>query len=260
VSSNEAKIPFRDRFGGQTAIVTGGAAGLGKGIAARIGAEGGRVAILDRDADHLDATVSELAGEGSIVRGFVGDIADEASVSGSIAAVVSELGAPDVLVHCAAIVGPTSTPILNYRAEDFDRVYSVNLKGSFLVLKHTLEAMVPRGKGRVLLVSSIAGKEGNPGMCGYSATKAGVIGLVKGVAKEYAESGITINGLAPAVVMTDMVRGIAPDQVAYMTSKIPMKRLGTIDEVAALAAWIVSSECSFTTGFVFDLSGGRATY
>jgi 3-oxoacyl-[acyl-carrier protein] reductase len=114
--------------------------------------------------------------------------------------------------------------------------------------------------GRILLIASIAGKEGNPGMVGYSATKAGVIGLVKGVAKEFADTGITINGLAPAVVLTDLVRGVDPKQVEYMAAKIPMKRLGTIEEVAAMSAWIVSRECSFTTGFTFDLSGGRATY
>jgi NAD(P)-dependent dehydrogenase (short-subunit alcohol dehydrogenase family) len=126
--------------------------------------------------------------------------------------------------------------------------------------KSVLPAMQRENYGRILLIASIAGKEGNPGMVGYSATKAGVIGLVKGVAKEFSETGITINGLAPAVIMTDLVRGVDPKQVEYMTAKIPMKRLGTIEEVAAMSAWIVSRECSFTTGFTFDLSGGRATY
>jgi 3-oxoacyl-[acyl-carrier protein] reductase len=114
--------------------------------------------------------------------------------------------------------------------------------------------------GRILLIASIAGKEGNPYMAGYSATKAGVIGLVKGIGKEYAETGITVNGLAPAVIKTPMNDNTAPEQLAYMTAKIPMKRLGTVEEVAALAAWIVSKESSFNTGFVFDISGGRATY
>ena len=128
------------------------------------------------------------------------------------------------------------------------------------MVKYCLPPMLARNYGRILLIASMAGKDGNPFMSGYSSSKSGVIGLVKGVAKEYAKTGITINGLAPAVVMTDLVRACAPEQVAYMTSKIPMNRCGSIEEVASISAWIVSSECSFTTGFVFDLSGGRATY
>jgi 3-oxoacyl-[acyl-carrier protein] reductase len=164
------------------------------------------------------------------------------------------------MVNSAGIVGPTSTNIIDYPVEKFDQVYSVNLRGSFIMTKAVLGSMLRQNYGRILLIASIAGKEGNPGMVGYSATKAGVIGLVKGVAKEFADTGITINGLAPAVVLTDLVRGVDPKQVEYMAAKIPMKRLGTIEEVAAMSAWIVSRECSFTTGFTFDLSGGRATY
>jgi 3-oxoacyl-[acyl-carrier protein] reductase len=126
--------------------------------------------------------------------------------------------------------------------------------------KHVLPPMLKQNYGRILLIASIAGKDGNPGMVGYSASKAGVIGLVKGVAKEYAETGVTINGLAPAVVRTALVEQCAPEQVKYMTDKIPMKRCGTLDEVAAMSAWIVSKECSFSTGFTFDLTGGRAVY
>ena len=126
--------------------------------------------------------------------------------------------------------------------------------------KYALKAMEKNNYGRILLIASIAGKEGNPGMVGYSATKSGVIGLVKGIGKEYAETGITINGLAPAVISTAMNENTATEQLAYMTAKIPMKRLGTVEEVAAMSAWIVSKECSFSTGFIFDISGGRATY
>lgn len=126
--------------------------------------------------------------------------------------------------------------------------------------KHSLPPMLERKYGRILLIASMSGKEGNPFMSGYSCSKAGVIGLVKGIAKEYPTSGVTINGIAPAVVMTDMVRNCAPEQVAYMTAKIPMSRCGTIEEVGSISAWIVSRECSFSTGFIFDMSGGRATY
>jgi 3-oxoacyl-[acyl-carrier protein] reductase len=177
-----------------------------------------------------------------------------------VSKVEKELGPIAVMVNSAGIVGPTSTKIVDYPPEKFDEVYRVNLLGSFLMTQAVLPLMLRNNYGRILLIASIAGKEGNPGMVGYSASKSGVIGLVKGVAKEYAETGITVNGLAPAVIMTDMVRGTDPKQVQYMTSKIPMNRLGTLDEVAAAAAWITSRECSFTTGFIFDLSGGRATY
>lgn len=248
------------RFKNQVALVTGGATGLGEGIAGRLAAEGARVAIFDRDASRLENAVARMLSAGHSAKGYVVDITDEDAVAAATAEVDRDQGPIDVLVNSAGIVGATSTKIVDYPLVEFDRVYQVNLRASFIITRAVLPGMTRRGYGRVLLIASIAGKEGNPGMVGYSATKAGVIGLVKGVAKEYAESGITINGLAPAVVMTDLVRGVDPGQVDYMTAKIPMKRLGSIDEVAAISAWIVSRECSFTTGFVFDLSGGRATY
>ena len=136
----------------------------------------------------------------------------------------------------------------------------INLFGSFLTAKHALARMTPRNYGRVLLIASIAGKEGNAGMCAYSSAKAGVIGLVKSIGKEFAETGITVNALAPAVIRTAMVAAMEPAQVKYMTDKIPMKRCATLEEVASLACWIVSPEASFNTGFTFDLSGGRAVY
>jgi 3-oxoacyl-[acyl-carrier protein] reductase len=163
-------------------------------------------------------------------------------------------------VHCAAIVGPTNTPLAEVKVEDFDQVYEVNLRGSMIVTKQALKAMLPNKYGRILLLASIAGKEGNAGMSPYSSTKAGVIGLVKSAGKDYAESGVTINALAPAVIRTPMVDECHPDQVKYMTDKIPMKRCGTLDEVAAIACWIVSREAGFNTGATFDLSGGRAVY
>ena len=166
----------------------------------------------------------------------------------------------DVLVHAAGIVGPTNKKITEFSTADFEDVYAVNLRGSFLVTKYTLQVMQKTGKGRVLLIASIAGKEGNPGMVGYTATKAGVIGLVKGVAKEFANTNITINGLAPAVIKTSMNKDTSPAQLEYMMAKIPMKRLGTVEEVAATSCFIVSDENSFTTGFIYDISGGRATY
>jgi len=250
---------FAQRFDGQTAVVTGGASGLGRAIAARLSQEGARVVIFDNDEPALATAVAELAGAGA-VQPCPMDVADEASVRAAIDAVLAEHGQLDVLVHCAAVVGPTGVRIDGVSTEAFDEAIRVNLRGSFLMAKYALAAMAPRNYGRILLVASIAGKEGNPNMVPYSTSKAGVIGLVKALGKEYAETGITVNGLAPAVIRTPMVDATAPSQVEYMTSRIPMKRCGTLDEVAAISTWIVSKEASFNTGFVFDLSGGRATY
>ena len=188
------------------------------------------------------------------------DISDAVSVKASIDWVLEKYGRLDIVVNSAGIVGPTSTKIVDYSTEDFRRVMEVNLFGSFYITKYAIPPMIERGYGRILLIASIGGKEGNPGMAGYSTSKAGVIGLVKAIGKEYAEMGITVNGLAPAVIRTPLNEQTSPQQLQYMTERIPMKRLGTVDEVSSLACWIVSDEASFNTGFVFDLSGGRATY
>lgn len=251
-----------DRFKGQVAVITGGADGLGKSIAQRLAQEGASLALLDRNADLLQKTVQELqtSYNGVKVAGYQVDISLEDQVKGSFEKVAVDFGKIDVVVHSAGIVGPTSTKITNFSKEDFEKVCQVNLTGSFLVTKYAVTTMEPAGYGRILLIASIAGKEGNPGMVGYSASKAGVIGLVKGIAKEYATAGITVNGLAPAVIKTAMNADTAPEQLAYMTAKIPMGRLGEVEEVAAMAAFIVSPENSFSTGFIYDISGGRATY
>lgn len=248
------------RFENQVAIISGGAEGLGKGIAARIAAEGGRVALFDINEKLLEQTVREFRKSGFAAESYGVDISSDGAVQKAIQEVETKFGKVDIMVNSAGIVGPTSTKITDYKVEDYDKIYAVNLRGSFLMTKYAARAMEKNNYGRILLIASIAGKEGNPFMAGYSSMKAGVIGLVKGIGKEYAETGITVNGLAPAVIKTAMNESTAPEQLAYMTSKIPMKRLGTVDEVASLSAWIVSKESSFTTGFIFDISGGRATY
>jgi NAD(P)-dependent dehydrogenase (short-subunit alcohol dehydrogenase family) len=251
-----------DRFKGQVAVITGGADGLGKAIAIRLVQEGAVVALLDRNSDLLNKAVAELNtqnGRGA-ASGYLVDISDEDQVKGSFVKIAADFGKVDIVVHSAGIVGPTNTKITNFSKEDFEKVCQVNLTGSFLVTKYAVTTMESAGYGRILLIASIAGKEGNPGMVGYSASKAGVIGLVKGIAKEYATAGITVNGLAPAVIKTAMNADTAPEQLAYMTAKIPMGRLGEVEEVAAMAAFIVSPENSFSTGFIYDISGGRATY
>jgi len=248
------------RFENQVAVITGGADGLGKGIAQRIAAEGGKVVLLDINASLLERTVQEMRDAQLDVAGYPADISQEAAVKQVFDKIAATYGRIDIMVNAAGIVGPTNTKITDYPVAEYDKIYGINLRGAFLVTKHAIGIMEQKGYGRILLIASIAGKEGNPFMAGYSSMKAGVIGLVKGIGKEYAETGITVNGLAPAVIKTAMNDNTAPEQLAYMTSKIPMKRLGTVDEVAAISTWIVSGEASFTTGFVFDLSGGRATY
>lgn len=249
-----------NRFIDQVAIITGGAEGIGKGIARRIASEGATVALFDINSALLDRTVAEFVDHGYKATGYVVDISDEASVEKAVAQVAQVHQRLDIMVNSAGIVGPTSTKITDYSVDEYDRIYAINLRGAFLMTKYAIKVMEKANYGRILHMASIAGKEGNPFMVGYSSMKAGVIGLVKGVGKEYAETGITINGLAPAVIKTVLNEHTAPEQLAYMTAKIPMKRLGTVDEVAALAAWILSEEASFNTGFIFDLSGGRATY
>lgn len=248
------------RFEGEVAVISGGADGLGKGIAERIASEGGTVALFDMNKQVLDKTVSEFKSKGFDASGYLVDVSSEEMVSQSFGQVEAAYGRIDIMINSAGIVGPTSTKITGYPTDAFDKIYAVNLRGTFLMTKYAIKAMEKKNYGRILLIASIAGKEGNPGMVGYSCTKAGVIGLVKGIGKEYAETGITINGLAPAVIKTAFNENTDPRQMEYMLAKIPMKRLGTVDEVAAMSAWIVSQECSFSTGFVFDISGGRATY
>jgi 3-oxoacyl-[acyl-carrier protein] reductase len=244
-----------NRFEGKVAVVTGGASGIGEAIARRIAAEGGQVALFDRDPKGLE----RVAGDCGALPMQV-DVSQEDSLREALAEVASRFGRLDVAVNSAGIVGPTSTRITDYSSEDFRRVIEINLFGSFFLVRHSIPHMLSNHYGRILLIASMAGKEGNPGMAGYSTAKAGVIGLVKSVGKEYAEMGITVNGIAPAVIRTPMNAATSPEQLRYLTERIPMKRLGTVEEAAGLACWIVSEEASFTTGFIFDLSGGRATY
>lgn len=248
------------RFENQVAVISGAADGLGKAIAFRLAAEGAKIVLFDVSEQKLKETMQLLESQGASVMGICVNIGDDQQVKMSYEAACERFGKVDVVINSAGIVGPTSTSILDYSVTDFDRVYQVNLRGAFLMAKYGLQTMSEQRYGRMLLIASIAGKEGNPFMAGYSATKAGVIGLVKGLGKEFADKGITVNGLAPAVIKTAMNADTAPEQLAYMTSKIPMGRLGTVEEVAAVASFIVSPENSFSTGFIYDISGGRATY
>ncbi len=248
------------RFNEQIAIVTGGAGGLGKSIAQRLAEEGATVIIFDLNETGLKSVESELRGENLKVDSQLVDVTDERSVVEGFNKVAEEYGQLDIMVNCAGIIGPNGIKLTEVETSAFDDTLAVNLRGSFLMTKYALIEMEKRNYGRILLVASISGKEGNAGMSAYSTSKAGVIGLVKAVGKEYAETGITVNGLAPAVIWTTLIENMEPEQAKYMTDRIPMKRCGTLDEVASMAAFIVSKEASFNTASIFDLSGGRATY
>jgi NAD(P)-dependent dehydrogenase (short-subunit alcohol dehydrogenase family) len=249
-----------NRFIQQTAIITGGAQGLGFAIAQRLAGEGAKVWLVDTNEKLLKNAVEQITLAGGVAAHLVLDITSESSVSRGFTQVIAIDEKIDIVINSAGIVGPNGIKAESVEFDLFNHTINVNLNGAFLITKHALKAMVPNKYGRILLIASIAGKEGNAGMCAYSASKAGVIALVKATGKEYAESGITINALAPATIMTSMVAAMDPGQIEYMTSKIPMKRCGELNEAASLTAWIVSAEASFNTGFTFDLSGGRAVY
>jgi len=241
----------------QVALVTGGGSGIGLAVARQFSKEGVRVALLDTDADKLEDASAALKGD---CLKIVADVSSESEVQSAINEIKSAFGQIDIVVNAGGITGITGETIEKIPVEDFTKVFQVNLLGSFNIAKAVLPEMRKLNYGRILLIASIAGKEGNAGMASYSATKAGVIGLTKAIGKEYAESGITINSLAPAVIKTPIHDEIPQEQIDYMTDKIPMKRCGELDEIVSAIRFIVSPESSFTTGFCYDLSGGRATY
>jgi 3-oxoacyl-[acyl-carrier protein] reductase len=240
-----------------TVAIVGGASGIGLEAARFLNAQGARVAVLDRNKDGATTAAKEI---GNKAIGVAVDITDWNATKAAIDSVAAEFGKIDGLVNCAAIVGKTNLKAHEVEIDNFDECTQINLRGAFLLSKAVLPHMLKRNYGRILHIASIAGKEGNAGMLAYSATKAGLIGLVKVMGKDYAETGITVNGLAPAVIKTPMVAAMPQPQVDYMTAKIPMKRVGELKEAAEMIAWIVSPACSFTTGFTFDLTGGRAVY
>ncbi len=243
-------------FTNKIAIVTGAASGLGLAISKKLSQEGAMVAMLDKNETDLLTLAPTLTGAVPCVI----DITSEEEVKQTIEQITHRFGTIDILVNSAGITGKTNTRSHDTDTGNLRLVMDVNFMGSFLTSKYVLPVMLKKNYGRILHIASIAGKEGNAGMIAYSASKAAVIAMTKVQGKEYAETGITINALAPAVIRTALVDAMPDEQVKYMTDKIPMKRCGTPEEFAGIAAFIVSEENSFTTGFTFDLSGGRATY
>ena len=244
-------------FENQVVIVTGGARGIGFGIARRFVKLGAKVVLFDMEENSLRKAVKDLGGRASYEKV---NVTREREVNDAVGNVLRRLGSIHVVVQCAGITGKTGIRTEEVDFKNFQTVLAVNLSGIFLICKAVLPQMRKQGYGRIVNIASIAGKEGNAGMLAYSSSKAAVIGLTKVIGKEYAEEGITCNAIAPAVVRTPMVDAMPATQVKYMTDKIPMKRTGEIDEIASLVAFVASREASFTTAFTFDATGGRATY
>ncbi len=244
----------RLRFDGQHVVVTAAGSGIGAAAATLLRARGATLLLVDRDADAL-----ARVGQALDVATLTADVTDPLAVDG-IAQTTSGWPALHGLLNCVGITGETHRPTHEVDVDDFDHVVATNLRSAFLLTRALVPRMLEAGYGRIVHVASIAGKEGNAGMAAYSATKAGLIGLVKAAGKDYATSGVTVNAIAPAVIRTPLVDAMPPEQVTYMTSRIPMQRCATLAEVAELATFVLSPAASFTTGFTWDLSGGRATY
>ena len=241
---------------GRSAIVTGGASGIGFAVAQRLAASGARVAIWDMASD-IDAKVAALGAGGHI--GVKVNVTKFAEVEAALAKSIAALGKIDALVNSAGVAGANAT-VADYPVEEWLRVFDINVNGLFYCCKAITPHLTANGYGRIVNIASVAGKEGNPKASAYSASKAAVIGLTKSLGKELATQKITVNCVTPAAVKTPIFDQVEQFHIDYMLSKIPMARFGLVEEIAAMIAWLCTEDCSFTTGGVFDLSGGRATY
>lgn len=246
---------FAGRFSGRTAVITGGASGLGKAVARRIVQEGGVVCLWDVNAESLRASQEEVGSTHVVAL----DVSDHAAVAAAVQQTLRELGHIDILVNSAGITGATA-PVQDFPLDSWHRTLTINVNGVFYTCRETIPCMLANGYGRIVNVASVAGKEGNPNASAYSTSKAAVIGFTKSLGKELATRGILANAIAPATFDSPILLQLPQSQVEYMRSKIPMGRLGAVEESAAMICFMASEECSFTTGAVFDTSGGRMTY
>jgi 3-oxoacyl-[acyl-carrier protein] reductase len=240
------------------AVVTGGARGIGFAVAERLARAGVRVALWDLDRARAESSAAALATAGKAIAVAV-DITDEAAVARALAETTAQLGKLDIFVNNAGIAGASKT-LWDYTPEEWRQVFRINVEAMYLCCRAVVPQMIERGYGRIVNVASIAGKEGNPNAAAYSASKAAVMGLTKSLAKELATKGVIVNCVTPAAVKTEIFDQISQAHIDYMLAKIPMGRFGKVEEMAAMICWLASEDCSFTTGGVFDLSGGRATY
>jgi 2-dehydro-3-deoxy-L-rhamnonate dehydrogenase (NAD+) len=247
---------YSGRFEGRTAVVTGAASGIGRDVARRLAAEGARVSMWDLNASALATAAVEV---GAAHTQSV-DIAEEDAVDTAMRRSIDDLGGRlDILVASAGLTGPNGA-VKDYAASDWRKVFDVNVNGAFYCNRAAVRAMEKRGYGRIVNVASVAGKEGNPNASAYSASNAAVIALTKSLGKETATTGIRVNCITPAAIRTPLFDQMTPQHIDFMLSKIPLGRFGTVEEATSLVCWLASEECSFSTGAVFDLSGGRATY
>jgi 2-dehydro-3-deoxy-L-rhamnonate dehydrogenase (NAD+) len=240
------------RFARRRAVVTGGSSGIGWAIASRLAAEGAAVSVWDRDKPNAASNSGSLTS-------LQLDLTDAAAVERATADTASRLGGIDILVCSAGVAGFNAT-VWEYPLEEWRAVFDINVNALFYCNRYIVPHMRAQNYGRIVNIASIAGKEGNPNASAYSASKAAVIGLTKSLGKELAKSGITVNAITPAAVRTPIFDQITQEHIDFMLSKIPMGRFGTVEEMAAIVCWLASEECSFTTGAVFDVSGGRAVY
>jgi 2-dehydro-3-deoxy-L-rhamnonate dehydrogenase (NAD+) len=237
-----------DRFSGRVALVTGGASGIGAATVSRLLSGGARVASLDYGGGPPEGALAVHA-----------DVSDSAQVQAAVERTAGELGPVDILVCSAGITGE-SLPTVEVTDAEWRRVMAIDADGVFFCNRAVLPGMIERGYGRIVNIASIAGKEGNPMAAAYSAAKAAVIAMTKAIGKDVARSGVLVNCIAPAVIETPILAGLSDDHVGYMVERIPMGRMGSANEVATLACWLASDECSFSTGATYDISGGRAVY
>ncbi len=247
------------RLDGRVALITGSARGIGHAVADLLGRRGAAVALFDRDAAALQEKATTFAGHNIDVLALRGDVSASGDCDAAVAACVRRWGRLDVLVNSAG-VGGRSAPAWELSDDDWHRVLDINLNGLFYFCRAAIRQMRVQGSGRIVNIASIAGKDGNPNASHYSASKAAVIGLTKSLGKELATSGVLVNAIAPAVIETDILKEVGPEHVAYMRSKIPMERFGRPKEVAQLVGFLVSEHLTFSTGAIYDISGGRATY
>ncbi|MCP5411454.1 MAG: SDR family oxidoreductase [Alphaproteobacteria bacterium] len=246
---------YQGRFAGRTAVITGGASGLGLEAARRITAEGGKVALWDLHADALSAARAETGAVHTIAL----DISDADAVEKAAAESRAALGRIDILVNSAGITGATHT-VIGYPIDSWIKVFDVNVNGLFYCCRAIAPMMVEAGYGRIVNISSVAGKEGNPNASSYSASKAAVLGFTKSLGKELATQGVIVNAVTPATFESPILKQVPQSHIDYMKSRIPMGRLGRSEEIAAAVCWLASEECSFTTASTLDTSGGRTTY